>query len=103
MRNYKVRLRPQGYMKRGIYRFRNSYGNYDWQPIKCYTQRLKKSRPLNEEFMGGVIFAQIHYLTDHAPDVIRKRWKQAAARWKKKFSPLAGSRFANKYTINRWL
>ena len=78
--------------------------SYDWVPHKSYTLRLKgKRRPLNEEFTGGVIFARMHYLTSHAPEAVQKRWKQLAARWKKKFCPRASVRFANKFTINRWL
>lgn len=106
MRNYNLQFRPQDISKQARFRMRmnGDKNSYSWVPHKSYTQRLKgKRRPLNEEFMGGVIFARIHYLTSHAPTAVTKRWKQAAVRWKKKFGPRAGTRFANKFTINRWL
>lgn len=31
-------------------------------------------------------FGEIHYLTEHAPEKVQRRWKQAKVRWSKRMS-----------------
>jgi len=32
------------------------------------------------------IFGEVHYLTEHAPIKVQRRWKQAEVRWKKRMA-----------------
>lgn len=79
------KLRPQGFLvdrarneKRSRYFKRCSrmdlvQKGFNWKP----RGRFIKDTQVR-------IFAAIHYLTEHAPAAVQKRWETAAERWRKR-------------------
>lgn len=99
------KFRPQDLPKSYIMKQRLKTGrsdNYNWQTrIEWYPANWTRHQQ-----MFSKRFTHLHYLSEHAPDPIQKRWKQAGRNFMKKHFGDAGKgsmRYLNKWSCHSWL
>lgn len=98
-----LKLRPQDLPKKYRADLRKCGGsNPDWQIFQVRSKKYIETRSVNERF-SGTVFRAVHHLSSHAPKMVNRRWKQAGIRWDRKMVVRASARFANFFTVNRWL
>lgn len=98
------KFRPQDISKSYIIKMRLKYGrseNYNWQTrIKWYPAGWG----FNKKVIGSM-HSRLHYLACHAPDPIKKKWRNAYnVFYKKHFgTEHASGRYLNTYSCHSWL
>lgn len=103
-KKHMMQFRPSDTDKRTRAKYRREmpWFSFDWH---SRTPSIFSKKPSNNWFMGGIVFAKVHYLISHAPKQVVDRNKQLSARWSKKLlaSKRITGRFVNKFTIHRWI
>lgn len=94
---------PCDWPKRLTIKSRLKYGrseNYNWRSrIRWYPVGWK----FNHQVIGGV-FSRLHYLAEHAPAPIQKKWRGAYQAFLRRHIPVRASvRYREKFSAERWL
>ena len=88
-------FRPDDFGKRNIVRHRLA-GDSSWSPLQQRPPAIRDAK--------ARLFLRLHYLGEHAPKPVQKKWRPALNRLMKRWVPTnASMTYANTWSAERWL